>query len=205
MVRAHFFQQSQLALTKYLNVCFLKRWGSVQTPYNRLIKPPPTCNGTAPRIASEIDLTGLPSVMKVADILEQSNTNHSFFSSFATFFTEFLAHDLFSTIPEYVDCECDSTEPECFNIRLSEYFQGEYYRKCINYARNMDSKKAFDCKFDHREQFSNTSHWLDLSNIYGSNYEQAKNFRVYQGGLLRFDRVKFILYTGLNLNLIINL
>jgi len=176
-------------------LAFSKRWGAVQTPYNRLLKPAPTCNGTAPRTDSEIDLNGLPSVIDAADLLDNDNELSYTLSSLYPFFSVFIAHDLFSTVPEYVDCECGSVEPECYNIRLLKHFQTayEYDRECINYVRNMDSRKAFDCMFDHREQFSNTSHWLDLSNLYGSNYQQAANFRVYKDGLLRFDTVRFMI------------
>ena len=110
-------------------------------------------------------------------------------NQFFSFFAEFVWDDLSSVVSGNVNCECRSTNPECFNIPLYLEEQILFNRKCFQYARSLDSAEAFDCVFDHREQLSETSHWLDLSNLYGSNEAQAKLFRTYKNGKLKNDIV----------------
>jgi peroxidase len=168
-------------------------WGAVQTPYNRLIKPIPTCDSDAPRTDTLLDISGLPPAYEVVTVIGTVNgfdtaaETNQFFAMFALF----VGHDLSATVPAYVDCECGSAEPECFNIQLSLQDQAStsLNRKCLNYVRSMDSKEAFVCAFDHREQLSNVTHYLDLSNIYGSNAKQNALVRTYADGKLRTDTV----------------
>lgn len=168
-------------------------WGAVQTPYNRLVQPIPTCNADAPRTDTLLDISGLPPAYRVVDQIPSFYGLYEGYGggagSFFALFVQFMANDLSSTVPAYVQCECGSTEPECFNIQLDKSDQSIFYRDCLNYVRSLDSREAFDCAFDHREQFSNVSHYLDLSNLYGSNAAQNSIVRSYVDGQLRCDSV----------------
>ena len=58
-------------------------------------------------------------------------------------------------------------------------------RECLNFVRSV-SAPALDCGFGPREQSNQITHWIDASNIYGSNEEVTEKLRLKEGGLLNF-------------------
>ena len=135
----------------------------------------------------------MPAALDVSEILVSVDVvRNGLENMFFSYFVEFVSHDLSSTVfsLNVDECECDSENPKCFSIPIRSGGQNmKFKRDCLNFVRSLDSAEAFDCVFDHREQLSNTSHWLDLSNFYGSNIRQSELFRAYKSGKLKNDIV----------------
>ena len=140
------------------------------------------------------------------------------------FLADFIAHDMTKTVgPDASECSCDQTNTEkCFNIginsQLVTYLKSSinYYGssdttsyfwvnlfvngKCRPFARSTDIYNTdFPCRFKTREQFSKATHWIDASQVYGSNDFESNNARYHASGLLKFD---YVCYLILYLNLV---
>ena len=57
-------------------------------------------------------------------------------------------------------------------------------QRCMNFVRSMPAPQL-SCSFGYGEQMNQITHFLDSSNVYGSDEEDVKNVREYKGGLLR--------------------
>lgn len=173
-------------------------WGAAGTPYNRILDPMSSHYSKLPTAYEAVNiLTPVDSV--VAPV--EGRPNHFF-----SFFAYFVGQDLSSTIaynePPVLACPCGTTKPECYNIPLSYKDQNELRRECLNYVRSVDAHKAFDCALENEEQLSKTTHYLDLSNLYGASAAQNKNFRLFKDGKLKtgLSEAKSISPPILNIN-----
>ena len=99
---------------------------------------------------------------------------------------QFIDHDLTHT-PNYSDeeecCRSDGKFPgsfsseKCFPIRISRndpFWRG--VKTCMEFARSLSSP-GLNCELQNREQTNQITHWLDGSNIYGSDREEALSLR----------------------------
>lgn len=60
---------------------------------------------------------------------------------------------------------------------------------CITFVRSSPSLRDFDCNLGPREQLNMMTHWLDMSQTYGTNARTSAKLRLFKGGLLRFSTV----------------
>ena len=76
--------------------------------------------------------------------------------------------------------------PECFPIEIPENdpFFMKHGQRCMNFVRSMPAPQL-SCSFGYGEQMNQITHFLDSSNVYGSDDEDVKNLREYTGGLLK--------------------
>ena len=103
-------------------------------------------------------------------------------------FGQFLDHDVTLTPESEVEGECCDPEaepdPECLPIpvTLGDFFHQEHGLTCLEFTRST----AFCAEsMENREQFNIITHYIDLSNIYGSEEDFACTLRTGEGGLLR--------------------
>ena len=102
-------------------------------------------------------------------------------------FGQFVDHDVGHSTTIDRDC-CDSgsggfqdtgfqgTESQCFPIRIPQ--SDPFFRKsCMNFVRS-DCAPRLDCSPGPMEQINTLTHWLDSSNVYGSDEEEARELRL---------------------------
>ncbi len=172
------------------NNLYVPWWGKRETPYERIIKPEYYDNINSPRTHGT-DYRPLPNPREVAMKVHSARKTFPETTQFLTFFGQHIDHDIVLTARstykngEEKNCACGNKDDDCFNIPIP---YGDYYnkdQKCFPFARSSAASKNFDCKFSHREQLNSVTHWLDLSNIYGSSVFTAKDLRTYKNGLLK--------------------
>jgi len=76
--------------------------------------------------------------------------------------------------------------PECFPIEIPENdpFFSKHGQRCMNFVRSMPAPQL-SCTFGFGEQMNQITHFLDSSNVYGSDEEDEKMLREFKGGLLK--------------------
>lgn len=173
------------------NNLYIPWWGKTLTPYDRLFGQAYDDNYNSPRTKSTARGYRLPNARTVAMKIHSARRSFPTTTEFFTFFGQHVDHDLVFTARasdyngEEVTCQCGSSDPDCFNIPVPEY---DYYNKdqqCLPFTRSSAAYKHFDCHLSHREQVNMVTHWLDLSNIYGSDDETAFKLREGQNGRLK--------------------
>ena len=76
----------------------------------------------------------------------------------------------------------------CFPIRIptnDRFFRGK--RTCMNFARS-ESGLDLNCQPGPLQQINQITHWLDASNIYGSDAEEGEKLRLHRSGLMKTSR-----------------
>ena len=109
---------------------------------------------------------------------------------------QFIDHDLTHTPNFSEEEECcgpggqfpaSFSSDKCFPLRLSRrdpFWRGA--KTCMEFSRSLASP-GLRCELQHREQTNQITHWLDGSNIYGSEEQEAANLRS-SGGRLKVSR-----------------
>ena len=80
---------------------------------------------------------------------------------------------------------------ECFPISLpnNDHVFGKFGQRCMEFVRSMPAPRS-GCNFGPREQVNQITAWLDGSNVYGSDEDEAAKLRLLGGGRLRVTRVQ---------------
>lgn len=175
------------------NNLYVPWWGKRETPYERIIAPEYQDKINSPR-ALGADYYPLPNPREVAMKIHSSRRTFPETTQFLTFFGQHIDHDLVLTSRSAYQggsekkCSCGTSDRDCFNIPVpyDDYYNQD--QKCFPFTRSSAASKNFDCKFSYREQLNSVTHWLDLSNIYGSSVHQAKKLREFKHGLLRTSK-----------------
>ncbi len=167
----------------------------------------PEQNETVPRLFTKTN-EPLPNVRAATNLIPTRRI-HSGLNFWFTFFGQLFAHDMAHTGESpYGTCKCGSENPECFNIwvnpenekdvsGLPDFFtadEAKMTQECMPFSRSNDVKRVFDCEFKYREQYTKSTHFIDLDNVYGASDEVARNIRTYKDGLLKYDFVNLFLY-----------
>ena len=111
-----------------------------------------------------------------------SDVPGSRFSVLMMTFGQFVDHDLSHSSTIERDCceggDFQDTESQCFPIRipLDDPF---FRRSCMNFVRS-DGAPRLDCSPGPMEQINTLTSWLDSSNVYGSDKEEARELRLLQ-------------------------
>ena len=126
------------------------------TPFQRLLPPDYADRFSTPKGIDDL----LPSARELAINLMNSKPTKSDLSAFFLYFGQFVSHDFTQTIDNEANCDCESTDSECFNIPISK---DDYYFKnteCIPFSRSSASPQFFDCYLAPREQINKMTHYL---------------------------------------------
>jgi len=106
---------------------------------------------------------------------------------------QFIDHDITHTPNHAINCcNLDGTFPDsydpkkCFPLRLptDDPFWSTRGKSCMNMARSL-SAPTTKCSLQFREQMNQITHWLDASNIYGSDEHETKLLRLFRNGQLK--------------------
>ncbi|XP_023331177.1 peroxidase [Eurytemora carolleeae] len=164
-------------------------YGMASTPFQRIVAPEYS-PGLQPRKNSRgEELPGARSV--TTTIFSTGDPPNQFqISELFVQFGQFLDHEFAHTPVVAVDC-CDKNSqgfhwnfpstprhPDCVPIRVpsNDSFWGPRGRECIELSRNLFSP-TLKCKAGQREQINSLTHWIDLSNTYGSTEEEFEDVR----------------------------
>lgn len=176
-------------------------WGKTRTPYKRLLRPEYDNDYDAIRTKSSMTNHNLPEPIELAYALPERAVN-SKHSAVMIFLGQFVAHDLTEQENAEAECECNSGHPECMTINIKRPSNGpnragkqlwwNWWKtkdeKCLIMHRNDDVRNVFDCNFKRREQYSKSTHWIDLDLIYGRDEEGSRELREFRHGLLKTSR-----------------
>lgn len=111
-------------------------------------------------------------------------------------FGQFIDHDFaFTSVTKKnngfpIKCFCKQTNPDCINIMTPDDDKINTDQICMTLARTSGSFQDLNCKMNHREQLNMETHFLDLSQLYGTEDAQAKKLRLFRKGLLKTSRIK---------------
>ena len=173
------------------------RWGSRNSPFDRLLPNYYDDGVESPRVKANDDLMKLKRARYLANLLTEATPPDNCDNEdtpLALTFGEFVMHDIAKTAKSSSDCSnmnCNTTDRECFNIPIppDDAFlssQGE----CIRLTRGADVRGLFNChEIKDRRQYNENTHWLDLSGLYGSSLDSLKVCRIYEFGKLRSNVV----------------
>ena len=175
-------------------------WGRAGTQVQRLL-PPNYADGVwQPRVAQSgrpLPSARLVSISVVPDIDSPSPTETIWLMQYG----QFINHDLTMTpvfrMSNGQDIQCcqesgipiNNTEmihPACFPIDIPEDdpFYARFRQRCMSFVRSTPAPRL-DCNFGYAEQMNQVSHFLDHSNVYGSDVQTARSLRTLTGGALR--------------------
>ena len=166
--------------------------GKWQSPYNRILPAVYDDGVNSPRERS-YNHQRLPNPrlvsIKVHYPTPWTPENDKFrISHFMTVFGQFLAFDLTRARPTDVNCLCTEKNPNCINIQTTPEDILNRDQLCMITPRTISSSPIFKCEFGCREQLNMESHWLDMSQLYGSNPQINRELRD-RDGLLKMNHV----------------
>ncbi|XP_026731939.1 peroxidase-like isoform X1 [Trichoplusia ni] len=178
-------------------------WGQALTGYKRLLHPKYADGIEEPRRA--LSHKALPSARLVSTKLtsNQDLPNNDKTIALAVW-SQFVYHDLVHTpvrksihTNQAIRC-CDEgfpltpryIHPSCMPISVphDDAFYKKKYVTCMEYTRSITTYRG-DCTFGASEQMNQATHFLDGSNIYGSNSRDAAALREKSGGLLKTTNI----------------
>uniref|UniRef100_A0AC34GT79 Peroxidase n=1 Tax=Panagrolaimus sp. ES5 TaxID=591445 RepID=A0AC34GT79_9BILA len=167
-------------------------WGAIYEPMQRLQVPDYSDGVSQPRGGNKGNR--LPSARIASRYLfSESRPDHVICSQIIASWAQFVYEDiaqigsqqLFSgedSIP--IPC-CSSTHPECYNIGTDNDDTLFIKRNlCMPYSRSFVAPRE-NCSLGVREQGNMATSFMDGSQIYGNDKEQATNLRAFQNGLLK--------------------
>ena len=164
-------------------------WGKSHSPLKRLLTPAYDDYLNEPRSKS-VSGAGLPNPRLIAMKIHAPRDEYSKFSNLVPHFAQFVDHDctLTSLTSNYqgepINCDCEDKNPECINIKTPKEDKLNKDQDCMVTPRSGATYRKLDCKLGHREQLNMLTHYLDMSQIYGSDIEKNLGLRTLKGGLL---------------------
>ena len=170
------------------------RYGMRDTALNRILLPEYHNGVDTPR--RSVTGLSLPSPRLLSTSLAPDLSNEHQRHSYITMtFGQFIDHDIThspvmkSGDSQDIDC-CRSgaaTDAFCAPIEIPQndpFFRGS--KRCMNLVRSVPAP-ALDCSVRYREQINQLTHWLDASQIYGSELGEQRSLRTGQGGRLQVE------------------
>ena len=166
-------------------------WGAAQTAFERIEGPDYADDLSEPRKSqSNRPLPNARDVSrKVHDSnAEQSNPNSQTLSHLAMTWGQFLDHDTTLALASGMNCELDTKDPECVNIKIPE--DDDVFRKRQVTFFEVERDSPFKppppplCSLRPREHVNQLTAFVDGSQIYGSEEKVAENLKG-NGGMLR--------------------
>lgn len=167
--------------------------GKSSTPYKRLLKPAYDDNMDEPRRRG-VGGENLPNPRSVALAVHQPLDTPAKISNLGVMFGQYVDHDFALTASTgsgavATKCTCGDTSGDCVNIPTPEEDTLNSDQSCIVLTRSGGSFNKFDCTLNAREQTNLLTHWLDLSQTYGSDSGTENRLRSFRNGRLRTSRI----------------
>ena len=170
------------------------RYGMADTSLNRIMVPE-YGNGVD---ALRRSVTGapLPSARllstKLATDLRNTDQKHTYITmTFGQFVDHDITHSPIMKRDDNRDIDCcrsgGTTDEDKFCAPIDIPASDPFFRgrsRCMNLVRSVPAPDL-DCKVKYRDQVNQITHWLDASNIYGSDLEEQRSVRSGRGGRLQ--------------------
>ncbi|KAK4015956.1 hypothetical protein OUZ56_030921 [Daphnia magna] len=177
-------------------------WGRSLTPFQRLAPSAYADGVRVPRRAKsgrELPSARLISTTVTRDVDAPSETDTTWVMQYG----QFLDHD-FTRTPEFrmansstIPCcmpnggfiDKNLVHPECFPIEIprGDTFFSRFGQRCMPLVRSAPGRRP-DCSLGCAEQMNQFTHYLDQSNVYGSDDKLANELRTFQEGKLKVTR-----------------
>ncbi|XP_038061571.1 peroxidasin homolog isoform X3 [Patiria miniata] len=149
-------------------------WGKAFSPLVRILPAAYADDSANPRLAKSGE--PLPGARDVSRKLIEENDDVEDlpWTTIAMHFGQFLDHDIDHAALEKVNCSCETT-PQCLPIPIPE--DDPFFRQpCLRFARSVAIPDA-DCNTVPRQQVNQITSFIDLSQVYGSTFEEAMHMR----------------------------
>ncbi|XP_049527133.1 chorion peroxidase isoform X3 [Dermacentor silvarum] len=175
-------------------------WGKTDSCLRRVLSPAYADGVSKPRLAC--DGSPLPSARLVSMTLhEQKNVTHKNLTHLAMIFGQFVTHDItfvsfaplshieFELGPGPFDLCHEEDDPECIPIAVpqNDTFYRNYNVTELPILRSLYCRK---CENGYRDQVNSRTSFLDLSHVYGINWDIHASFRTFEKGLLISQEVQ---------------
>ena len=174
--------------------------GKSVTPYKRLLPPAYDDSIDTPRKLSKIDSLPLPNARQISIKVHASLTPEppsTRLTHLGVIFGQFVNHDLGlaastsdkGTTP--LKCTCQmSSNVDCINVDTPQDDTLFADQSCMALTRSGPSIDKFDCTLNAREQVNLVTHWLDMSQVYGSDVSTSLGLRAMKKGLMRTSKIR---------------
>ncbi|XP_032786422.2 peroxidase [Daphnia magna] len=176
-------------------------WGRSRTQFQRALVPAYADGVWLPRRAQNGGELPSPRLVSISVVLDV-DAPHEMDTTWVMQYGQFVDHDLTST-PVFrmtangMGIQCCTEEgkllnnteflhPECFAIEIpsDDPFFAKFGQRCMSFVRSTPAPR-FDCSFGHGEQMNQLTHFLDNSNVYGSDDTEAAALRTFENGALK--------------------
>ncbi|EFX82421.1 hypothetical protein DAPPUDRAFT_49291, partial [Daphnia pulex] len=167
-------------------------WGQSRTQLQRILSPDYANGIRLPRRAKNGGELPSPRLVSTSVVRDNLNHPHESNSYWVTQFGQFTDHDITQTVASKMDdlkdIECCAPDgqfldsrnvhPECLPIDIpaNDPFFSRFGRRCMTFVRSAPARRA-DCKLGYVEQMNDNTHFLDASQVYGSDEKKAKDLR----------------------------
>ncbi|KAK4008470.1 hypothetical protein OUZ56_013610 [Daphnia magna] len=175
-------------------------WGKSRTQYQRILVPAYADGVWLPRRAQNGSELPSPRLVSISVVLDK-NTPSEAETTWVMQYGQFLAHDLaftsFFRMNNSMSIQCCTEEgkllrdtelqhPVCLPIEIPEDdpFYSKFSQHCMSFVRSIPAPRS-DCRLGHGEQMNGNTHFLDQSNVYGSDEKQSAAVRTFQNGTLK--------------------
>ncbi|XP_067000674.2 chorion peroxidase [Anabrus simplex] len=175
------------------------KWGAARSPAQKILPPRYSDGVWAPRISVSNQPLPSPRLLSTTFFPDIDNP-HPYTTLMVMQFGQFIAHDI-SLSPSMRHengsgiscCESDGRGPlpnelkhfACFPIEIPENdpFYSRFEQRCISLVRSMLAPR-YDCSLGYAQQMNLVSHFVDGSQLYGTNPKMAAELRTFKNGQL---------------------
>ena len=166
-------------------------FGRTGTPYQRILLPEYAAGSLDLPRKSVVRNIELPSARMVSNALSVGDNKADQDNTILVMqMGQFIDHDITHTPNHGIQC-CGRNgafprsfdAEKCSPIRIMSddpFWRGR--KTCMNFARSLSSP-GLKCELSTREQLNQITHWIDGSNIYGSEADEAEYLRADRGKL----------------------
>jgi peroxidase len=140
-----------------------------------------------------VDGSTLPNARSIALLIHDPMDTPTGITHLGVMFGQFVDHDFAQTAStgfgsSPLKCSCTSGSSDCFNIQTpdDDIFNDQ---ECMTMTRSAASFDRFDCTVNNREQTNLLTHWLDLSQMYGTDSSTSSSLRTNVDGLMKSSTI----------------
>ncbi|GAU91528.1 hypothetical protein RvY_03764 [Ramazzottius varieornatus] len=181
-------------------------WGAALSPHIRVTPPRYDDGISTPRTLSVVTTSQgrplLPNVREISTTLSQGlDRPHPTVTLLLMQFGQFLDHDFVNTPISLVQTtkgeasppQCCNVQPQCrdaacfpIDIPANDRFYAQFNVKCMEFVRSLPAPRP-DCTVGPRDPMNQNTHFIDMSQVYGSSVEDNAVLRAGERGGLRIN------------------
>ncbi|XP_057375639.1 peroxidase-like [Daphnia carinata] len=178
-------------------------WGKSMTQFERATVPAYADGVWQPRVSQRGGQLPSPRLVSISVVLDKDSPSQVN-THWVMQYGQFVVHDLaFTTLfrsQANTDIQCctdggkflpnpELFHPQCLPIEIpiDDPFYTKFGQRCMNFVRSSPAPRS-DCSLGPAEQMNGNTHFLDLSNVYGSDVNTAESLRTFEKGHLKVTR-----------------